>query len=856
MSFCKYLSASFNGLCLQMIVQQSIYADIALTLGDYVQKELRPDASGFNMNCGEMEVVKPLIVKPESKDPQILQITITADMSKDHATLRYATVNAQGQETIIHATCTITYESTTRWLSGWESNSYLIEGRIETLRQRLTTNKADQISRGLAYKLFAALVQYDPKFQGMEEVILDSQNFEATSRVRFQTEDKDGSFFFSPFWIDSLAHLSGFILNGSDAVDSKNFVYVSHGWESMRFSRALSRTTEYNSYVKMRPAPSNVMIGDVYVFEAGTIIGVVGGLKFQRIPRTMLNSILPPASPAASKPQMSKPSLELNSKPLSSDTNDVRTRSPKSPRRGRRSPQSSKAQSRAALSLPRMARSANGSVASQVLSIISQESEVPQSELLDQCAFPDLGIDSLLSLQICGKIRESLEINIPSTCFVDYPTVGELKKYLQSLETLSESSSTTSLSSSEDDRGQDSETSVSSLDSSPSRKSISKNVKSLGKNNGQDTMTLFRTTIAEQMGIAMEEVVGSNDLLSLGMDSLMSICILGILREKTDLDLPSTLFVDHPSIDDIEKFLGLDKPKLPVSTPKASRSRTKDTTTTPVTDTPNPSVHKAVSILMQGKPKTAQKTLFLFPDGSGSATSYTSIPAIDPFVAVYGLNCPYMTSPLAWTNGIPGATALYISEIRSRQPHGPYHLGGWSAGGILAYEAIHQFRAMGEEVESLIFFDSPCPLSLEPLPSRLHEFLADVGLLGGEGQEVPSWLLPHFEATIRALEQYAPAPLPSDGAGAPKTLAVWAKHGVCGQPGDPKPDMYDSDPKSMRWLLENRTDFGANEWDLLLRGGEIETRSLEGHHFSLMKDRKTVSYSSPALLSDWKGERG
>ena len=783
--------------------------------------------------------MKSLIVKPDSVEPQILQITVNADMIKDRATLRFATVNVEGRETTIHATCTITYEDKKRWLSGWQSNSYLVEGRIESLKHKLETHKADQIQRGLAYKLFAALVQYDTKFQGMQEVILDSQNFEATSKVNFQTEDKDGNFFFSPFWIDSLAHLSGFILNGSDAIDSKNFVYVSHGWESMRFSKALCRTTEYNSYVKMRPAPGNVMMGDVYVFEGDAIIGVVGGLKFQRIPRAMLNSLLPPASSAATKPQPSRAIPESNSKPQNTER-EVLTESPKSPsRRGRKSAKSTRPNSRSASSLPQISGSSTPKVASQVLTIISQESELPQSELLDPCTFPDLGIDSLLSLQICGKIRETLEINIPNTCFVDYPTVGELKKYLQTFEPVSESSSSISFSSSDDDAEEESETSASSVESVQSRKTAPKTAKPVEEDSS--TMMLFRTTIAEQMGIAMEEVVGSNDLLSLGMDSLMSICILGILREQTDLDLPSSLFVDYPSIDAIEEFLGLGKPKKPAPT-KSSKPRTRTIAPTVAPAATQPSA-KAVSILMQGKPKTASKTLFLFPDGSGSATSYSSIPSIDPSVAVYGLNCPYMTDPKAWTNGIAGATSLYISEIRARQPHGPYHLGGWSAGGILAYEAISQFRAIGEKVESLIFFDSPCPLMLEPLPSKLHEFLADVGLLGTDGQETPEWLLPHFEATIRALEEYKPIPLDNDDDLVPNTLAIWARQGVCGKPGDPKPEMYDSDPKSMKWLLENRSDFGSNGWDKLLGDGhKIETDSLDGHHFTLMKDRTTVSH--------------
>jgi naphtho-gamma-pyrone polyketide synthase len=50
-------------------------------------------------------------------------------------------------------------------------------------------------------------------------------------------------------------------------------------------------------------------------------------------------------------------------------------------------------------------------------------------------------------------------------------------------------------------------------------------------------------------------------------------------------------------------------------------------------------VPPATSVLLQGNPRTATRKLFLFPDGSGSATSYVSIPPIAADkLCVYGLN--------------------------------------------------------------------------------------------------------------------------------------------------------------------------------------------------------------------------
>lgn len=56
-------------------------------------------------------------------------------------------------------------------------------------------------------------------------------------------------------------------------------------------------------------------------------------------------------------------------------------------------------------------------------------------------------------------------------------------------------------------------------------------------------------------------------------------------------------------------------------------------------------------------------------------------------------------------------TTLYLNEILRRQPHGPYSLGGWSAGGICAYDAAKDLTAAGERVDRLLLLDSPNPIS-------------------------------------------------------------------------------------------------------------------------------------------------
>lgn len=60
---------------------------------------------------------------------------------------------------------------------------------------------------------------------------------------------------------------------------------------------------------------------------------------------------------------------------------------------------------------------------------------------------------------------------------------------------------------------------------------------------------------------------------------------------------------------------------------------------------------------------------------------------------------------------IPDIAAKYIEIMKARQPKGPYNLGGWCYGGVVAYEMACQLRAAGEDMGSLILIDAFLPMS-------------------------------------------------------------------------------------------------------------------------------------------------
>ncbi|KAI1357960.1 polyketide synthase [Xylaria arbuscula] len=813
------------------LTPSSLYGDMAITICEYGYKLLRPDAKDIGTNVAKMEVPKTLIFDGKAKS-QILRMHVTINAAEGTADVIWST--GEGPKKTEHANCKVHFGDTQEWLGEFERVSYLIRSRIDALKAAEMRGEASKIGRGLAYKLFTALVDYDRRYQGMESVILDSATCEATAKVVFQTSPEDGVFHTAPYWIDSVCHISGFIVNGTDAVDSREHVYISHGWGSMRFAERLDGTKTYQTYIRMQNIKgTKMMSGDAYVFDGDRLIGIAGDVRFQAIPRKVLNIVLPPqgAAAAAAAPARATPAARPTKAPANAPAREKKQVTAKN--------------------LPAVNKKlTKRSVVVQVMDIVAKETGVSHDELADNIAFSDLGVDSLMGLTISGRLREELELDIDSHSFNDHATIGAFKKFLAQFESTTvtvEEVSTVGASEDSEEEGEDSDDSNITTPPDDSEKgSVKGDSPTMESGSNGELQQLIRDTICTEMGVEVEEIIAAPDLAALGMDSLMSLSILGILREKTGQDIPSDLLGHNPSLKDVEKALGVvDKPKKAPAAPKAVEIKSTKTTTVKREETivtvPKSEVvvdayphRKASSVLLQGNHRTATRQLFMIPDGSGSATSYTEITQLGPDVAVWGMFSPFMKTPEEYKCGVYGMATKFITEMKRRQPTGPYALSGWSAGGVIAYEIVNQLTKANEEVSHLIIIDAPCPITIEPLPAGLHAWFAEIGLLGegdsAEAKKIPSWLLPHFAASVTALSNYTAEPIAKEKC--PNVMAIWCEDGVCKEPTDPRPDPYPTG--HALFLLDNRTDFGPNRWDEYLDVGKMKFRHMPGNHFSMM----------------------
>ncbi|SIO25216.1 amino acid adenylation domain-containing protein [Singulisphaera sp. GP187] len=73
---------------------------------------------------------------------------------------------------------------------------------------------------------------------------------------------------------------------------------------------------------------------------------------------------------------------------------------------------------------------------------------------------------------------------------------------------------------------------------------------------------------------------------------------------------------------------------------------------------------------------------------------------------VYGLQAAGLEGDQPAETRLDLMAARYLGAIRDVQPEGPYHLGGWSLGGVIAFEMARQLQAAGQQVATLVLIDS------------------------------------------------------------------------------------------------------------------------------------------------------
>jgi amino acid adenylation domain-containing protein len=117
--------------------------------------------------------------------------------------------------------------------------------------------------------------------------------------------------------------------------------------------------------------------------------------------------------------------------------------------------------------------------------------------------------------------------------------------------------------------------------------------------------------------------------------------------------------------------------------------------------------HLAFDTLLPLRATGTRPPLFCVHPAGGVGWMYAAfLRHLDPHLPLYALQARGLDGEKQLPGSVDEMAADYVAEIRAVQPEGPYHLLGWSFGGLVAHAMATRLQAQGERVERLVLLDS------------------------------------------------------------------------------------------------------------------------------------------------------
>jgi len=110
-----------------------------------------------------------------------------------------------------------------------------------------------------------------------------------------------------------------------------------------------------------------------------------------------------------------------------------------------------------------------------------------------------------------------------------------------------------------------------------------------------------------------------------------------------------------------------------------------------------------------------QQPLFLIHPGVGLSLPYLPLKQFINDRPIIGIDDPYIGEDISGFKNLQDMASFYIQIIKKIQKTGPYHLAGWSFGGMVAFEMAQQMEENLDALGSLILIEAANPMLVESM---------------------------------------------------------------------------------------------------------------------------------------------
>ena len=205
--------------------------------------------------------------------------------------------------------------------------------------------------------------------------------------------------------------------------------------------------------------------------------------------------------------------------------------------------------------------------------------------------------------------------------------------------------------------------------------------------------------------LGVQQVGVRDSFFDLGGHSLIAVRLFSKIKKAYKVDFPISVLFEAPTVEAVASLI---QEEIGESETRASSESTPPTQRTRYT-------HLVAMHPGEGGPKTP---FFLVAGMFGNVLNLRHLAGLlGTDRRFYGLQARGLYGDQKPHETFEEMAEAYIAELRDVQPHGPYFLGGFSGGGITAFEMAQQLRRDGEEVALLVMLDTRLPVTPELTPA-------------------------------------------------------------------------------------------------------------------------------------------
>jgi len=293
-------------------------------------------------------------------------------------------------------------------------------------------------------------------------------------------------------------------------------------------------------------------------------------------------------------------------------------------------------------------------------------------------SFFELGGDSLRAAQVMSRLSEAAGASLAVRSIFEFPTVAGLAKILESHEQSLAHEARRSRAEAGAEPGQ----------------SVQAVAKPSDPGDGNAFASGELETVLADIWRSVLRTASSDidaDFFEIGGHSLLAVRLVWEVESRLGVALPPASLFQHGTIRKQAQLLR------------------------------EPGSELAWSPLVAIQPNGTKPPLFLVHGIGGEVLSYGPLAThLGQDQPLYGLRARANVES-GTGSSVEAIAASYVAAVRRRWP-GPYHIGGYSGGGLIAYEMAQQLRRAGQEV-SLLLLDCSAPNSMPLTRPSLRDYL-------------------------------------------------------------------------------------------------------------------------------------